>query len=135
MLKPIKSWWLDNSLWVALGVTVLILVASLMPSDVLPAPHLKDSDKLLHSTAYVGLMWVWLLAFRKRHRIIIGIILVISLSAFGIIIEVLQGALTTYRIPDWRDALANIVGITVGFVTYKPFYKLIFGDTGDIKNR
>ena len=135
MLKRIKNWWLDNSLWVALSVSLLIIVASLIPTDVLPTPHLKDSDKLLHGSAYIGLIWVWLLAFRNRYSIKKGIILFLSLSVFGIILEILQGALTTFRTPDWRDALANLVGLVVGLVTYKQFYKLVFGVKNDIRNR
>lgn len=43
---------------------------------------------------------------------------------FGILIEVLQGAVTEYRDPDWADILANSIGVLLalgmclGFLKY-----------------
>ncbi|XGA85186.1 VanZ family protein [Polaribacter sejongensis] len=44
---------------------------------------------------------------------------------FGIIIEVLQQTLTTYRTGDYKDAIANTVGILLGFIIFNLILKKI----------
>ncbi len=43
------------------------------------------------------------------------------LIAFGMLIEALQGALTTFREPDWADGLANIIGVLIAFALFVLF--------------
>ncbi len=126
MLQPIKNWWLDNRLLVALAVSVAIVVLSLVPPTVMPHTGITVSDKFLHSLAYMVLLWVWLLVYKDRKRLQTGIILILSLTIFGIILEVLQGALTTYRTPDVLDALADLVGLILGFISFQLLYQYIF---------
>ena len=42
---------------------------------------------------------------------------------FGMLIEVLQGVLTSYREPDWFDILANTAGILLAVVIFLFFEK------------
>jgi VanZ family protein len=126
MLQHIKNWWLANSFFVAIAISFVIVVLSLIPTTALLSIDVKISDKFLHSIAYVGLMWVWLIAFRGKERIKTGIILLVLLTFFGIILELLQGEMTTYRTPDWRDVLANFTGLLVGFFTFKVMFRLVF---------
>ena len=37
---------------------------------------------------------------------------------FGMLIEVLQGTLTTYRTPDWYDILANSIGVCSALLVF-----------------
>jgi glycopeptide antibiotics resistance protein len=50
----------------------------------------------------------------------------LTLILFGIILEVLQGALTDYRTADYKDALANTTGVLIGFFSFKVIYKTAF---------
>lgn len=73
---------------------------------------------MLHAGAYFVLASCWFLyllfsrpdnysfktGFFKVSLLVIG---------FGMLIEALQGALTTFREPDWADALANSFGVLV----------------------
>ena len=74
--------------------------------------RMENSDKIGHLLAYFTLCFSWLYAFKnntflgiKKHTIITLVIL------YGIIIEVLQGVLTTYRQADIYDVLANTTGV------------------------
>ena len=89
------------------GVVATLLV-SLMP------PVLVDSgghtDKLVHAFGYAALMFWWAQAIvDQRWK------LAIAIAFFGIGIEGLQG-LTPNRMPDPLDALANALGVLLGWL-------------------
>ncbi len=74
------------------------------------------TDKMMHLGAYFVLAILWFLyyIFKKQEEFInikgffnISILIIL----FGMLIEVLQGALTDYRDPDWADILANSIGV------------------------
>lgn len=87
----------------------------------------------MHVSAYFGLAFIWFfyIFFKKpdeyRYQkafFIVSIIIVL----FGILIEVLQGALTSYRQPDWADILANTIGVVVAlgvFMFLKKFLRRV----------
>ena len=87
----------------------------------LPKPDLDHMDKVFHCFAYFGLTLSWYLYYfsRKSTHVLkkkaLFIICLLS-AAFGILIEVFQGAFTTYRSIDAFDALANIAGIVFAFL-------------------
>lgn len=76
---------------------------------------------MLHTTAYVLLVLIWKLYFIFKSKEASGYrknlvkICLFSLG-FGMLIEVLQGTLTSYRQPDWFDILANATGILIAAV-------------------
>jgi VanZ family protein len=83
----------------------------------------SNIDKMYHLIAYFTLSMCWLLAFYKKPSlkyIIISICIV-----FGIIIEVLQQKLTLYRTGDYKDAIANTIGILLGLLIFNLFFKKI----------
>ena len=87
---------------------VATLLLSLMP------PVLNDSgghtDKLVHAFGYAVLMFWWAQAIvDQRWKLAIAIVF------FGIGIEGLQG-LTPNRMPDPLDALANALGVLLGWL-------------------
>ena len=107
-----------------LGASLLysatLLIACLMPA---PAVILtKDnSDKVLHGSAYFVFTLLWFSYFylfylkNKNTRFVVGVTLLLALS-YGMIIEVMQGTLTSYRSADVFDMLANVIGISVAFL-------------------
>ena len=122
MLKRIKSLFKDNFFIIAIGITFCIAYLSLMkaPKVVLV---FSASDKVYHIIAYFTLTICWLLSFYKKsnlkYRIVVFCIL------FGIIIEILQQSLTSYRTGDYKDVLANITGIVLGLFVFNLILKKI----------
>jgi len=110
-----------QTLFFALIYTALILLLSLIRLDDLPTPKFDNSDKYMHSIAYLGLTLIWYIYYfsKKSWRLVqIKSLTVICLLiiAFGIFIEVLQDKLTTYRTIDSLDVLANSIGVFIAFL-------------------
>lgn len=125
MLKLIKKCLLNNIKIIALLITGLIIFLSLVNTKQLPATSIKISDKISHALAYLVLYWSWIAVFRKKEFFKTAITLFFILVGFGILIELLQGTVTDYRTADWKDAVANTTGLLVGFISFKPIYKLL----------
>ena len=71
---------------------------------------------MMHLGAYFILATVWFFYYLFKYQdeqlktkgfFNISILVIL----FGMLIEVLQGALTEYRDPDWADILANSIGV------------------------
>ena len=96
-------------LWRAVGWlgVAAALVLSLTP------PLLNESsghDKIVHLAGYAVLMFWWAqLVVERRWRLALAVVL------FGAAIELLQG-LTPDRQPDVFDALANSLGVLIGWL-------------------
>lgn len=98
--------------WLGLGWMFIAgaVVASLVPVQQQPPTHM--SDKLEHSLAY-ALLTVWFTgAYPRSSYARIGL----AMLALGIGIEVAQGAMPFGRQMDFRDVIANSLGIIVGLV-------------------
>lgn len=103
-------------LWLAGWAALLALVAtgSLMPSSGLPDVGLfPGADKLQHAAGYALMSGYagMLFATRRTH-----LLAAVGLLAFGIAIELAQGAFTADRTPEFADVLANATGIAVGLL-------------------
>jgi len=76
-------------------------------------------DKIFHSLAYVVLTFLWYytlyynLKFNKGKSLIYAVVISII---FGMVIEVLQGTVTTYRSSDINDVFANSFGAILAAV-------------------
>jgi len=107
--------------YIALFFTIAIAVGSLISLKSGLGIGMQVSDKILHATAYSLLTISWLLTYVLKSGSLKSIMLVASaVFIYGIIIEILQGALTNYRQADLYDVFANFSGIAVGtlfFVT------------------
>jgi len=108
------TWKANILLGMALLWACLILYLSLANIGDIKLMTFDASDKLYHTGCYFILGLLWLLFFYVKQgsmgntkKLIISGCLVF----FGIIIEILQIVLTTYRTFDLWDALANAVGI------------------------
>lgn len=77
--------------------------------------EVKNSDKLGHFIAYFVLTSVWIFFFffseklNKNGKQSLGIASTVCIL-YGVLMEVLQALLTTYRNSDWYDIVANTSG-------------------------
>ncbi|MEZ7949868.1 MAG: VanZ family protein [Flavobacteriaceae bacterium] len=126
MLKPIKSLLEDNAIYIAIFFTISITIGSLVKSDFIVVKSISVSDKTYHLIAYFLLMLSWLYVFCKKETfqknvkyVILGCII------FGIIIEILQGIITSYRTASYLDIVANTIGVLLAVVIFHVFEKKI----------
>lgn len=95
--------------------TVLVLIGSLLPKYNVPQQFLQLSDKLLHVLMYFLLCFLVGIGLSKQNKYpdarVKAIAAAIIYSAFvGILMEVLQ-EFVPGRYGDWRDVLANLLGV------------------------
>lgn len=109
LLRPFRFPWLWVGLWlVAILATVVVC---LLPPPPVAVP--RNVDKVEHVLGYAVLSIgaVWLFAgMRGQCRAAAGLV------ALGVALEWAQGALTTTRLADPADALANAAGVLLGLV-------------------
>ena len=110
-LKPFRRPWLWAGLW-CVGVAATV-VLSLMPvPDLGRLP--SGGDKLEHFVTY-ALLAAGAVQLYPRWRSLLSV--GIGLVVMGIGLEYAQGALTTDRMMDGMDALANTLGVIAGLGT------------------
>lgn len=115
MLKHIKSLFRDNFFIIAIGITLFIAYLSLIKTPKVVLVY-SVNDKIYHIIAYFILTICWLFSFFKKPSLKYSIVVFCLL--FGIIIELMQSSLTSYRTGDYKDILANIIGIFLGLITF-----------------
>jgi VanZ family protein len=109
--------------YIAIALTIAITVGSLVTFDNVKVMPEQYSDKFVHTFAYILLALSWLLGYKQKAKQLKYSILISGIVFFyGIVIEVLQGVLTTNRQSDVNDIVANLVGIVIAFV----FFNIIF---------
>ena len=125
MLQDIKKLLERNALILAILATVIIGVLSLSAVPKLNIGlGIKSGDKYLHFIAYFGLSTLWYFALRDRiQKKLFNFFVPLALIFYGIILELLQSGITTYRTGDIYDALANTAGVIVGLVLFKRIIK------------
>nr|WP_315262533.1 VanZ family protein [uncultured Flavobacterium sp.] len=103
-------------LWTGI-VTYLCLIQS---SDV-PVINIPNLDKCIHAFFYFVFTFVWFLFFRKQLKFESFfkplLISFVFSFVFGIVIEVLQGLVTTTRQADIWDGVANLFGAMLSVFT------------------
>jgi len=108
-------------LWLGVWIFgwLLCIVLSLTSPIQLGGP--PDSDKLGHFLAYFTLSaWAVLLFKTRRAQFLAAV----SLILLGLAMELAQATLTTTRLGDPRDALANTLGVLAGLaLTLTPLSK------------
>lgn len=125
MLQAIKKLLERNALLIAIIATIVLGIASL---SVMPKIDfgfkLKSSDKYLHAIAYFMLTTIWFFAFRdKIKKYNFKLILVLALIIYGIVIEGLQGSITSSRTADFYDEIANMFGILIATLCFNRLIK------------
>ena len=85
---------------------------------------IKSGDKYLHFIAYFGLSTLWYFALRNRiQKRVFNFFVPLALIFYGIILELLQSGITTYRTGDIYDAVANTAGVVIGLVLFNRIIK------------
>jgi VanZ family protein len=110
--------------------TLLITILSLAQLGKISVGDFHPTDKLMHLAAYLGLASCWFFYFLvkkpENYRVKKGYFKISAVVvAFGMLIEVLQGALTSYRQPDWADVLANTLGVLLALCFFLIFQKFL----------
>ena len=102
------------SLWLALwGVMIAsVIVGSLLPADDLPAAPIVGFDKIEHICGYAVLSAYAVMLFAQRGAQLLAVAMLVLL---GIGLEVAQAVWTVSRSADAADAVADLVGVLVGF--------------------
>lgn len=108
-------------LFIAVAYSIALLILSLMSLKSLPKIEVSNIDKIFHTSAYFGLVTVWYLQYfahssHKKWNVRPLLFICFFATVFGILVEVLQGTLTSYRTWDVFDMLANLTGVFVAFV-------------------
>jgi VanZ family protein len=120
VLKPLRHprFWLG--LW-ALAIALVIAVCLMPPPPLPPLPN--NSDKVEHLLGYFLLAGSAVQLFAGRRALLVA---ALGLVALGIGIEFAQGLLTTDRLADPLDALANTAGVALGLgVRWTPWRDLL----------
>ena len=121
MLKHMRAWLRGKIFLIAIIITLSLILLSLVkiPAHNLGVSHL---DKWQHCFAYFVLSISWLLVFYKKKKKLLVIICCILL---GVIIEILQNRLTSYRTGDYYDVIANSFGVLLGLLVFNKLGKEI----------
>lgn len=118
-LKPLRF----TALWLAVWwlAVVAVVVVCLMPPPPVTLP--ENGDKVEHFLAYFLLAASAVQLYRRGRplrRVALGLVLM------GIGIEFAQGALTSTRMADPLDALANTAGVLAGMaIAFTPARDLL----------
>jgi VanZ like family. len=100
-----RFWWLCD--W---AILIAVVLGSLIPPREMPQPIGWFNDKFLHFMAYF-LMAFWFAGSLERRRYVW---VAIGLSMLGALIEVVQYWMGFGRDADWRDFVADALGIALG---------------------
>lgn len=107
---------------------VAITVMSVMPSVPTPDFKLVAPDKLAHAFVYGVLVWLGLRAFRRYRPDAAfpwmrGFGMFTFASAWGTMMEYIQGAYFPSRFFELDDMIANAVGAATGWLLFFFIYR------------
>ena len=125
MPKLTQTLFKGSLLLLSAGITLFIGYLSLKKINYVPL-RLSHLDKIYHVVAYFLLAGSWLFCFFKpaqntKVKYFIAIVCII----YGMIIEALQGTLTTHRTASVLDVFANMAGVIAAMMLFKQIYKKI----------
>ena len=103
--KP-KLW---LGLWI-FGWLLCVVLSMITPPDI--SLNFDNSDKIGHFLAYGTLSGWAVMIFQQKRSWYLSAFFLIGL---GIAMEFAQGYFTTTRMMDWHDAVANMMGVGLGF--------------------
>lgn len=109
--------------YIALFLTVLITVGSLISTKNGIDVKVHYFDKIIHMSAYFLLALSWLLgSVKKTEKLKYAITVAFSVVFYGIIIEVLQSAITSGRQADIYDVVANLIGVFGALLVFREVF-------------
>ncbi|SDR71807.1 VanZ like family protein [Gillisia sp. Hel1_33_143] len=108
--------------------TGVVTTLSLIKLGKISVGDFNPTDKMMHTSAYLVLGCVWFFYYvmknsQQRNYKADLLKIAVLVILFGMLIEVLQGTLTSYRTPDWYDMLANSLGVLIAFLIFIFFKK------------
>lgn len=101
---------------IAIGYTILLTILSLISVHNIPGFGTDYDDKLYHILAYFLLTAIWYFAIGGEINKKQIWQLALYCTAFGIILEAIQGKLTVNRMGDLLDIIANIIGVVIATI-------------------
>ena len=111
-------------IYIAVTLTVVITVGSLISMKGESAIPVHFSDKFVHFVAYFLLTLSWFFVYNSKPRLLKSYVTIAMLVfIYGIIIEVCQMLFTDERQADVYDMLANLVGISSALAIFKTYFK------------
>ncbi|RPD99044.1 hypothetical protein EGM88_04125 [Aureibaculum marinum] len=121
MLKRINQLLERNALIFAILLTLFVAFLSLVSLKGISKINISvsNSDKIGHIIAYFTLATSWFYVYRYQKKKWKFIALLVFI--FGMVLEGLQGTLTSYRTADWQDQIANTLGL---FISYALCYRM-----------
>lgn len=122
MLKKLYFKYCFSIVW-----TIVVLYLSLAHFRTGSAPRLSlpHTDKLVHFAMYFIYTFFLLWETKKHQKLRYKIIIVVYATAFGILMEILQYQLTTYRSSDIYDAIFNSLGAITMAIFFPKLRKII----------
>lgn len=109
-MKPLRLPGLWLGVWLLLVAAVVVLSLGAAPQG----PDVPASDKWQHLLVY-GLLSLGAVQLFRPGRALLTVAALLVLLGVGL--EIAQGTLTTDRMMDWRDAVANTLGVGLGLLT------------------
>ncbi len=115
LLLALKKW----ALPLVVVYTLALTSASLLSLSGLPSIGIEFEDKIFHLLAYfifTLLLYNYFNSIHLKHALSISVLIAV---VYGIVIEILQYTLTTWRMFDVYDALANTLGAILASIMLK----------------
>jgi len=103
VLRPLRY----RRIWLALGFlgVAVMLVLSLAPN--VGGPTFSGADKIEHTVGYIAMTSWFAALFERRGYWLLALLLLL----LGIGVEFAQEWMSIGRMGDWRDVVANTIGI------------------------
>jgi len=116
-------------------LAVLIVIMHLIPvSDVNPVSWLSKFhfDKIVHGLVFALFSLSMSVAFTKLQLFpykipVLMMIILVSCTCFGTILEIIQGKFIVGRTADFLDIVADCVGSALAFVAFRGVYGIFPG--------
>ena len=129
MLTHIKHLLERNAYTIAIVFTIFISITSLVSLKGMKTISIgiHNFDKLAHFISYFLLTLSWFYATQHHvSKARLQKFLVVILIVYGIIIEAIQGGMTTHRQADIFDILANSIGVLLAAALLIIFKKVAY---------
>lgn len=101
-------WWTLGSLMLIAVLFFCLTPVSFSDGAVVPI------DKLMHGFTF-AVLTIWFGGLLRNQSLRAWVMLLVALSAYGVLIEVLQAQIA-YRSAEWNDFVADLVGIEIGLI-------------------
>ena len=102
------------SLVVIAAIAYLTLVPSPLPAP--PMPLFDGADKVVHGLMFLVLAWCLNRDISRRKLLVAAVAAFALATAYGGLIEVLQGTMQLGRSADVLDFVADVAGAAIGAI-------------------